>query len=292
MIAGGLAAATVIPRRLDDRVVTALTRLWLLAHPGAVSRLTVAMRERLGRDTVAGEPLHTVAKAHYRSRFQTGWERVRALQGGALTGEVELEGRDLVEEGLAAGRGVILWRMAVGGGPALMSAFHRAGLPLVHLSRAEHGSRHLSRFGLATLCRMWQRAENRFLEERVAIPVDGALDYVRVLTERLAANKVLSIAGEHAGKGGVTVRVLGSERQLATGAAALAWECGARLLTCATVQAAPARRRVVVDPPIELAAGAGRRAAVAGAVEEYARRLELRVRAHPADWRGWGTRLI
>jgi hypothetical protein len=32
--------------------------------------------------------------------------------------------------------------------------------------------------------------------------------------------------------------------------------------------------------------------AIRKAVEEYAHRLEQRIVEHPAEWRGWGTRLI
>jgi len=64
------------------------------------------------------------------------------------------------------------------------------------------------------------------------------------------------------------------------------------LLTCSEVREAPHHYRIVVDPPIVMERHSGRKAAVRAAVEEYARRLEHRILAHPGDWRGWGTRLL
>jgi lauroyl/myristoyl acyltransferase len=288
----GYLGASLLPRACDARIAGALAALWLRVHPGAVQRLAAAIQARLGDRAGRGRELEAIAREHFRTRVETGWGRIRGMRRGGWTPAVALEGREHVARGLAGGRGVILWRFALGSGPALMHAFADAGWRPVHLSRAEHGSRRLSRFGLRTVCSMWQVAENRWLCERIVIPTDASLGYVRVLADRLQANAVVSIAGEHGGRGALDVTVLGSSRKLATGAAALAWETGATLVTCCSLREAPQRYRVVVDPPIELERGAGRREAVRCAVEEYARRLEARIREHPADWRGWGTRLI
>ncbi len=249
------------------------------------------MKKRLGVEG-GGRDFVELARQHYRMRFESGWGRIRGMHAAGWSPEVSIEGLERIQQGLSEGRGVILWRMAFGSGPALMHACRCAGLPLVHLSRAGHGSTQPSRLGLQTVCRLWQRAENQRLEERVVIPVDGSLGYVRVLVDRLAANQLLSIVGEHAGRVNVRAKLLGVEREFATGAPALAWEYNSTLLTLYTVREAPCRFRVVIDPPIGLDRGLGRREAVRQAVEEYAHRLEQRMREHPADWRGWGTRLI
>ena len=287
----GLLATALLPARSDAWIAGILARSWLRLRPGAVKRLAEKMKDRL-RVEAGYCDFVEMARQHYLMRFETGWGRIRGMHGAGWSPDVTIEGLQKVTQGLSAGRGVILWRMAFCSGPAVMHACRRAGLPLVHLSRAGHGSTQLSRLGLRTVCKLWQRAENQRLEERVVIPVDGSLEYVQVLLDRLARNRVLSIVGEHAGKGNVTARLLGVDREFATGAPALAWELGATLLTLYAVREAPCRYRVVIDPPICMDRGLDRRTAVRRAVEEYAHRLEQRIVEHPAEWRGWGTRLI
>jgi lauroyl/myristoyl acyltransferase len=290
-LGAGLLLTFVLPSRWDTWVARSLSRAWIRLRPRKVRRLAEEMKKRLGAEGGEGDLIET-AREHYRMRFETGWGRIRGLRRGGWSPDVRLEGADIVRQGLAAGRGVILWRMAFCSGPAVMHACSLAGFPLVHLSRAGHGSTRPSRCGLLTACRMWQRAENSRLAERIVIPGDGSLEYLRVLVDRLARNQVLSIVGEHSGRVNVAQSLLGVEREFATGAPALAWELGSTLLTLHAVREAPCRYRVVVDPPIGMDRGLDRRTAIRRAVEEYARRLERRILARPADWRGWGTRLI
>jgi lauroyl/myristoyl acyltransferase len=291
ILSAGWLTSALLPARFDAWTARIVARTWLRAHPAAPKLLAEKMKNRLG--AAAGpRDLDEIARQHYLMRFETGWGRIRGMHRAGWSPEVSIEGLQRVQQGLSAGRGVILWRMAFCSGPAVMHACMRAGLPLVHLSRAGHGSTQPSRLGLRTVCRLWQRAENRRLEERVVIPLDGSLEYVQILLDRLAANRVLSIVGEHAGRGNVTARLLGVEKQFATGAPALAWEVGSTLLTLCAVREAPCRYRVVIDPPIHLDRGLGRSTAIRMAVEEYVHRLERRIVEYPAGWRGWGTRLI
>jgi lauroyl/myristoyl acyltransferase len=53
------------------------------------------------------------------------------------------------------------------------------------------------------------------------------------------------------------------------------------------VREADGHVRVVIEPPIDLAAGADRDAAIEAAVRAYAARLEAYIRRYPEQYRSW-----
>ena len=92
----------------------------------------------------------------------------------------------------------------------------------------------------------------RHLAERVVLPRDGSLDYLRTLVRRLEQNRVVSvfgnIQGARAAKG---IEILGTHRKLATGAPALARRTDAALLTMRARRLGPLEYEVVIDEAID-----------------------------------------
>jgi predicted LPLAT superfamily acyltransferase len=177
--------------------------------------------------------------------------------------------------------------MRVGSATVLKQGFHACGLPLTHLSRAEHGSGTKTRLGLGVVAPLHRRVEDAVLRERVQIPISGSLAYLRTLGDRLAANQCVSIFGEHTGRQSVTVTVLGMEHRYALGAPSLAWRENAGLVTAYALREGPFRYRVVIEEEMAVDRDVSRRCFAEQAVQAFAGRLERCILRHPADWHGW-----
>ena len=218
-------------------------------------------------------------------RVENFWIRVRGLHGPPRRWELQVEGLDHYTSAKASGRGVILWRMHFCDSPVVNAALHAHGITLIHLSREGHGS--TSRLGLRFIAPLYTRTEMWYLSERVVIPKDDTLGYVRVLLARLGANATLSIFGVGRGRQKVATTMLGRTAKFPTGSPALAFQQGAALLSVYGVRLGPYQYRVVIEAPIAPPTDTSRASFVAEAVTEYARRLEAQILAHPADWLGW-----
>lgn len=199
----------------------------------------------------------------------------------------------LGEEWLAAAErlqsGVVLWRMSFADPTPLNLALAERGTPAVHLSVRTHGITPGSWMSAQVFGPLVIRAECRHLGERVVFADDQAAGALRRLQRRLAEGAVVTIVGDGpTGQRNVEVPVLGELRPFATGAPWLAHVSAAPLLTAAVLWRAPGRYRVIIDPPIEASRHGSRGAFQRAAVEEFARRLEGRIREHPESrlWLG------
>src|SRR5262245_19210751 len=108
--------------------------------------------------------------------------------------KVSIRGITHLESALEAGRGAILWISRFSFADTIAKyALHRAGYPLVHLSRPTHGFS-ITRFGRHWLNPIYQRIENRYLAERVVLPDASPVAALRRLQEVLCANGVVSVS--------------------------------------------------------------------------------------------------
>ncbi len=284
-LASGYVVTGLLPRRVDA---------WLLPRLLGSSRLIgdalvrdVAGRMRFVLGPAMDEPAATAgARAWAETVLENRWLRWRALHRRPPPVDTSVDGLHHVEDALRAGRGVILWGMEFCDTLVVKIALHRAGMRVVHLSTANHGM--LSpptRLGLRLASPLHCAAENRFLDERVIIPIDGSLGYMRVLVERLEANRCVYISGERlAARQNVSAPVLGRETSFAPGAPGLAHKLGARLLPVHVAREAPLRYRAFIDAPIVPEPGLGKSAFVDQAVRTFAERLGRRITEHPSGW--------
>ena len=183
---------------------------------------------------------------------------MRALRPGSWSPPVRLEGREHADRAITSGKGVILWAS-----PFVFSALMtkvtcaRLGLPIMHLSRWLHGTAR-SRLGMPILNGYQQRAENRFLEERVVIGKgDAGVAATRRLATRLKANGIVTITVAAEGSGRVELPFLDGRLRLANGAIKLARQTGAALIPTTTIRHADGCFVTVLDAPIAVGAGAG-----------------------------------
>jgi lauroyl/myristoyl acyltransferase len=282
---GGSMAAAIVPRRWDPAVVGLLRSLQRACFPKALDQLAGKMARVLPADA-CNEP-RPLAEEYATMRLEDMWGRVRGVRRHGWRPTIETEGLERVHKALERGRGAILWSMRFSSTTVIKQAFFRAGLPLTHLSREQHGSPSVTRLGVRVVSPLFCRAENSYLAERVQIPLDGSLGYLNQLRKRLRANACVSIFGEHEGRQSAEVEVLGARWRFALGAPSLAWLEGAELLTVLALRTAPFQYRVVIDEPIVVDRSAPRKEFAAQALAQFAERLERLIIAHPGQWQGW-----
>lgn len=283
---GGYVATALLPARFDGWVVDRLAALFRRLQAGRVKRLALEMRRLLG-SAGADEDFHESAREHYDLRVENDWGTLRGLNRREWPSAVRLEGLERLHSALADGRGAILWQMFFGPNVVPKVACWRNAIPLTHLSRAQHGVRVPNWFTLHSLAPLLRRCEDRYLAERIVIPRDGSLGYMKLLLGRLEENATLSIYAEHTGRQNVATRFFGERAEFATGAPSLAWKMGSALLPVYVVREGRFRYRVVIDEPIEVDRSLERKEFARGAIEDFSGRLERTITEYPADWMGW-----
>ena len=274
-----------VPRRWDRPWIEFTQNRFLAARAHRVQNLAALIQDTLA-DFSHAESLRA-AEDHYRLLVELWWGRFRSVGPRGWRPEIEIEGREYLDAALSKGRGVVLWRTRFTENSVFLQGLWRHNAAAVHLSNEGHGSPDRSRLGVQWAARLYRRAEDRYVEERVQIPMDGSLGYVRRLLKRLGENCAISIVGENKGRRNIGGVVLGRSVEFASGAPALAWRSGAELLTAYSIRLSPFRYRVVIESPLRVDRGLNRREFVRESVAEFCRRLDEQVRTRPADWLGW-----
>lgn len=220
----------------------------------------------------------------------TFFQVLKAYRPGGWAPDVRITGFERVHAALELGKGAVLW-VAHGfhGHLGAKVGFHRAGLRVVHLSTPAHGFS-TTRFGVRHLNRMQTRIEDRYIAERVMLPVDTGdvrrqNAALQTLIKRLRANKVVSVTGQRGTGRTVTAPFLDGTLTLAPGAAMLAHMTGATLLPVFAFRAEDGCIEVTAEQPIAVAGP--REAAVVGAVRAFASLSEPYVLRYPVQWLSW-----
>lgn len=284
-LVSGYLATAVIPRRLDGWIAARLTGLFLRLRRNNPARTEAVIRRGLGARADAFD-MSDVTRQFYAGKMEYAFGRARGLHPRAWEPEIEVEGREFVDEALAAGKGAILWRIDMTDTTVLQRAAWQSGWPLVQLSSLIHGVTN-SRVGTRISAPLYARAENPYLVERIRIPADWSFGYMPNLLRALKANQVVAILGEVIARQNVRVPILEGTRPVPTGAAAIAHRSGATLIPAVSFREGPMRYRVQLGPPIEVDRSLPRREATRLAVMEFGRRMEAAIGDHPADWGGW-----
>jgi predicted LPLAT superfamily acyltransferase len=292
LLSTGFLATAVVPRRYDSPFVMRVMSGTLLVRERWVRRIEERMRLVL-QPLLPDADFHALATGYCRMFRENQWMRWRALHGGAAPVTTTVVGLSHLESALARGRGAILWGMSFCETLVVKIGLHRAGVALVHLSTANHGAAWPpTGLGLRVVAPVYTAAETPYLAERVVIPPDQSLGYMRVLMDRLAANNCVSIAGDGvARRQNVAARLLGRDARFAPGAPGLAWKMGSALLPLHAVREGPLTYRIVIDEEIDVDRNLDKSSYIDRAVREFAGRLEQRVLEHPSDW-AWYSHMV
>lgn len=291
-LSSGYLATAFVPRQYDERVVRRIMSGRVLVRERWVRRIEKRMRLVL-QPFLPTADFHDLAAEYCRMFRENQWMRWRAMHRGRVPVTTTVVGMPTLKSARGRERGVILWGMSFCETLVVKMGLHRAGVPLVHLSTANQGAAWPpSTVGLRVVAPIYTAAETPYLVERVLIPADQSLGYVRVLMDRLAANRVVSIAGDGvARRQNIAARVLGREAHFAPGAPDLARKMGSALLPVHVVRDGPLEYRVVIDKEIDLDRSVEKSTFIDRAVSEFARRVERRILENPADF-AWSSHLV
>ena len=288
LVAGAAAPAWLLPETAWIVIARAIAPLRLLFGGGAVPPDVATVARGLRATGTARTPKalrYAWAAAENERVFQA--LREHAPWGWRPT--IRLDGADHIAAARAAGRGVILY--------VHPTAFHtfivkkglaEHGVSCVHLSRPSHGLSS-SRFGIRHLNRIVTRMEDRYIARRVVLEDDAPARALRPVIKALAANEVVSITANSAGRCH-EIPVFGGVLRLARGAASLGLGTGAPLLPVFSARESDGTYTVEVRAPLPVPDGAKGDPAERAVLSEYARRLETFVARYPEQWMEWNDR--
>ena len=198
--------------------------------------------------------------------------------------DIELVGRQHIDDALKAGKGALLWFCPFTHGDIVFKrGLAEAGYEVHHLSALTHGFSG-TRFGMSVLNPIKVRVEKRYLKERLVLDEAGGGPALRALLKCLRANQIGSITAVHTGRRVSGRKLFGGEVRLAHGAPSLAAATGAALLPVFTVPA-DGGYKVCVEPA--LPAEESREKREEAYISAYVPVLERYIRQHPELWRGW-----
>ena len=282
----GWALATVLPHSADARVVGWITALWqrtkAVEFHKVVARMQAALPGRFDEQSATA-----LMSEWYRRRAEMTWGRLRNLHRSGWKIQLETEGLEHLAAARENGKGVVVWYMSFCESFLMMRAMAEAGVPVGHLSLYSHGVPGRSRFGFATAGRMYRAAENRYLQSRVVMRNRTSPGYFKQLGALLGTNHAVTVRGDLVATGSpVQAPCLGGECAFASGAARLAFQSGAPLLTAYAQRVAPFHYRVVIEEAIS-ADRTQKKLFVTDAVAEYGRRLNAQLAENSPDWEGW-----
>jgi hypothetical protein len=157
-----------------------------------------------------------------------------------------------------------------------------AGYSISHLSRSAHG---ISRsfFGQLTLNKVIVNSETKYVSRRLLVDEAENMRSMRLARDILMNGGILSVSMSGDGKQQVTLKVLGGEINLATGAPNLAFTTGAALLPVITRTNKAGWFEVKIEPPIASPSAAGRSVAIHHMAAQFARILERELKIQPAS---------
>ncbi len=288
-------SAWLLPERVAWWPVSRLLSLAIAhARPGITASRRAMLQRALGPhrgDHDLGRLRVDVMATYMEERLGI----LRAYRPGGWRPRLALEGREHLDAALAAGRGALLWMAPFSYADLVTKmALHEAGVAVTHLSAFSRGfspnscwTWTRSRFGMKVLSPLRTRVEDRWLRERVTMPLDGGLGYMRTLEQRLRANGVVSIRAGDVGQRTLDLPFLAGTLRFATGPASLALATDAALLPVCCIRRGPGDFVVAVEPALRAGAGRARRDAADDLVRAYAARLEAWVLRQPHLWSGW-----
>jgi lauroyl/myristoyl acyltransferase len=284
-LSAGYLLALIVPRRMDQWVLRRFVGTSLGVRKAMTQRVEGRMRQVLG-PYLPDADFKALAIEYCEMAREIQWLRMRAFHTTALPMETSVEGLERVAEARDVGRGVILWGMSFCESLPVKVALQRAGLDIVHLSSAQHGvaSPHTD-LGLQIVGPLHNAPENPFLRERLIIPADESLGYVRVLKKRLSDNGCVYIRGDiHSVRTNVVAMVCGREANFAPGAPGLSLQLGSPLLPIHVVRDGPFRYRAVIHPPVDVDRGLDKKQFVRKAVDQFAELIEASALESPSSW--------
>jgi len=193
-----------------------------------------------------------------------------------LKRNVEMIGRDYLDNALSKGKGVILVSAHFGNFPLLMSKLSLEGYKTAGIMRPMRDER-VEKFFLAKRNRL--KVRTIYSQPRNAC--------VNNTIEALRNNEIVFIPiDQNFGTGGIFVDFFGKKAATATGPAVLALRTKATLLPCFITRQKDDTHKIIFEVPINLESNKDFKEAVVINIQRLTNIIEAYIRKYPAEW-GW-----
>jgi lauroyl/myristoyl acyltransferase len=273
----GAAVAQRLPAQVGIAAGRAFGRAARFAMPGRRRMITRHLRRASG-GRLRGVALRRAVTGAFDSYGRYWYELLaipRDVRDGRILDRIVIEGEHFIDEGLAAGRGVVVALPHLGG-------WEYAGAWLAQRPRG--ASRPLAVAEPLEPPALFEW----FVEQRAEMGIDVVpLDehVAGRLTAELRANRVVTLVCDRDLTGhGVEVEFFGECTTVPAGPALLALRTGAALLPAAVYFEHRTFHRAVVRPPVPAARCGRLREDVARVTQALVHELESLIRAHPEQW--------
>jgi lauroyl/myristoyl acyltransferase len=236
--------------------------------------VTNNLRRVVGGDESDAAVLDRWARRSFRTyaRYWVEGARLPSMSSVEVEGRIFVQGLEHLQEGMAAGRGVVL--------------------VLPHIGSWEFGGAFLATQGMP-MTSVAERIEppalfDHFVEQRAAmgltiVPLDGSSG--SAVNRALRAGTMVGLLGDRDLAGnGIEVEFFGETTTMPAGPATLALRSGAVLTTAAVYTGPGPDHHAVVDAPLDTTRRGTLREDVARLTQELATRLEVLIRRAPDQW--------
>jgi lauroyl/myristoyl acyltransferase len=284
-LSSGYLLTLLLPRRLDPWVVGRLLRMRFYVRNAWIEKIVRGMQRYLA-PALPEADLDSLAREYCAMAREIEWLRFRAYHTRKLEVETSVEGLEILQRARDSGQGAILWGMSFCEHLPVKVALQRSGVELVHLTSAYHGVPDpCTSFGMEVVGPFFCAAESPFVGERVIIPRDGSLGYMRVLMSRLSENACVYIRGDYRSfRNNLTVRLFGRDLPFAPGAPGLAWKLGSPLLPLHVIREGPFRYKAVIHPPIDAERDQGKGPFIRDSMARFRDLVERCILESPSSW--------
>ena len=266
------ATVGVVGLRVGSALARALTPLYCLADRRHVRVAEDNIRERLGLEPAAARKM---ARASFRHLFLSAVEIVqldREIARRGFENVVAVENVEVMEQALAAGKGVVLVTGHLGNWEAVARLCKVRGWKISTIYRPLDNP----------LLDRWIESFRRAHGQEMA-PKRGAIRNMLRAIRRGGVGALL--VDQDARRHGVMVPVLGRLASTVRTPAELALRTDAAIITVFTARTGPGFRHVVrFDPPLPLDPSGDHDADVLRIMTEINRRLEAALRRAPEQW--------
>lgn len=212
---------------------------------------------------------------------------------------INVRGIETIEDALDNGKGAVLWVAPFFfNNLVVKKGLYRANYPISHLSAYNHGPS-LSRFGIRFVNKVYIKAENKYLDERIIIQpardlryknAGTNLAYIKELEIILKANGLVTVscqpdpALEHQG---VAKRIMNGNLLLATGAPSLALANGSALIPVFTVRKTSDEFEVILEKPLSVPDEGNRQEKIKHLLDEFVELTEAYAVKYPVLFKPW-----
>jgi hypothetical protein len=286
-VVAGILFTILLPKRKADDVFDWFAKNRRARFERQPNQDQIIDRMRVVLDGHCSEPEILAASKGYRDWcVENQWARWQASHQSDWQIRTEVVGIEHLNEAFDHGKGAVFWGMSFCGQLFSKIALSRAGVSLTQLSTADHGAWFpLTLLGKLVAGPLNCLPENRYIKERIRIPVDGGNRYLFRISDVLKDNGCIWIAAERSrAKKLVEAAVLGRPARFPVGAPTMALRKDAALLPVYTQRLGRLSYRVTIEEPISFDRNLPRNELIDQAVTQYARRLTARILMGPGDF--------